>query len=261
MPRRIVIHAGFHKTGTSSVQQTLRQNRPVLKPYLRSLLKGQMQPVISAARGYSTWGDTLTLEKFRTRFQALLADLDPMPRRTLCLSAEELAGHLPGRDDLHDYAAAPVLAATMAEVAAEQFPRAGITFLYTTRAGDAWLRSAYWEHVKSASLTLDWADYCARYGGSADLDQIVDAVAAAQPHPVHRSRIEQVSQDPAGPLLDLCGVPARVRNGLVQSPPLNVSGSDALLQALLDANRAYADPVARAAAKQAILRQAQEDPQ
>jgi hypothetical protein len=258
MPRRIVIHAGFHKTGTSSVQQALRQNRPVLKPYLRSLLKGQMQPLISAARGYSTWGDTLTLEKFRTRFRALLADLDPMPRRVLCLSAEELSGHLPGRGELRDYAVAPVLAATMAEVFATQYPHDQVTFFYSTRAPDAWLRSAYWEHVRSASLTLDWADYAAQYAGSADLDGVVTAVDLAQPYPAYSTRLEDDAGGPLARLLDLCEVPAAVRDDLIVPPPANRSGDDTVLQALLDANRAYADPVARAAAKQSILRQAQE---
>ena len=31
MPRRIILHAGFHKTGTSSIQATLRENRVALK--------------------------------------------------------------------------------------------------------------------------------------------------------------------------------------------------------------------------------------
>ena len=30
--RRIIIHAGFHKTGTTSLQQTLRANRAALRP-------------------------------------------------------------------------------------------------------------------------------------------------------------------------------------------------------------------------------------
>lgn len=263
MPRRVVIHAGFHKTGTSSVQQLLRANRPALKPHLRSLLKGQMQDVVSAARGYSTWRDPLTLEKFATRFHARLTRHGDMPRRSLCLSAEELSGHLPGRGDLRDYSAAPTLATTMAQVVGQVFPEAEIVFYYSTRAPDAWLRSAYWEHVKSSSLTLGWEDYAETYAASADLDATVDAVAAAQPHPVHRARLEASANRPAGPaapLLDLCGVPPGKQAALSLPPPVNERHDSVVLLALLAANREYGDRDARNAAKQAILKAAKEEP-
>lgn len=262
MPRRVVIHAGFHKTGTSSVQQVLRLNRPLLKPWLRSLLKGQMHDVVSAARGYSTWRDPLTLEKFATRLHDRLARHGDMPRRALCLSAEELSGHLPGRDELADYSAAPRLAATMARIVGQVFPEAEIVFFYSTRAPDAWLRSAYWEHVQSSSLTLDWDDFAETYAASADLDATVDAVAAAQPHPVHRARLEASARRPAGPaapLLDLCGVAPGEQEVLSLPPPVNESRDQGILLALLAANRDYSDRDARHAAKQAILKAARGD--
>lgn len=263
MPRLVVIHAGFHKTGTSTVQQVLRANRPALRPWLRSLLKGQMQDLLHAARGYSSWRDPLTLEKFAERFRELLARHGDMPRRTLCLSAEELSGHLPGRGDLATYRAAPVLAAEAARVIAGLFPAAGIAFFYSTRAPETWLRSAYWEHVKSSSLTMGWDAYAETYAASADLDAAAEAVAAAQPHAVHRARLEDSAAGPAGPagpLLDLCGVPAAAQAALILPPPLNRRRDDAIVLELLAANRTYTDAEARQAAKRAILRAAQETP-
>ena len=261
MPRRVVIHAGFHKTGTSSVQQVLRTNRPALKPRLRSLLKGQMQDVTSAARGFSTWRDPLSLGKFHARFGALLDGLPPMPRRVLCLSAEELSGHLPGRGDLCNYSAAPPLAAAMAQAVQAVFPNAELAFFYSTRNAQGWLRSAYWEHVRSSSLTMAWEDYARTYAASADLDGIVDAIAAIQPHPVHRARLEDGTGRPAGPaspLLDLCGVPEDDQARLELAPPANERHDDAVLLALPAANRDYTDREARNAAKRAILRAAEE---
>lgn len=262
MPRRIVIHAGFHKTGTSTVQQVLRENRASLKPHLRSVLKGQMQDLLHAARGYSTWRDPLTLAKFARRFETLLRGISPMPRRVLCLSAEELSGHLPGREGIGDYAAAPILAAEMARIIARVHPGTPVAFYYSTRAPQAWLRSAYWEHVKSSSLTMDWDDYAETYAESADLDAIADAVAAAQPHPVHRARLEDAAALPAGPatpLLTLCGVPPERQARLHIPAPVNESRDDAVLLALLAANRDYPDRDARVAAKRAILKAAQKD--
>ncbi|HBS51226.1 MAG TPA: hypothetical protein DEA05_14620 [Rhodobacteraceae bacterium] len=253
MPRRIVIHAGFHKTGTSSVQQTLRTNRAALKPYLRSVLKWGMRDLLHASRGYSTWRDPLSLGKVRRRFTAMMKAQGDMPRRTLCLSAEELAGHMPGREGVDDYGAAPVLAAEMARGAAEVHPGAETLFVFSTRAPETWLRSAYWEHVKSSSLTEDYEDFAARMAGAADLDRIVDLVSATQPCRVHRAAIEDHAAAPAAPLLRLCGVPETVIDALPPVPLANARPGSDVLEALLEANRRYRDRDERKAAKQAIL--------
>jgi len=261
MPRKIVIHAGFHKTGTSSVQQTLRLNRPVLKPYLRSILKGGMKDLLHAARGYSTWRDPLSLAKFRHRFETVLEGAASMPRRALCLAAEELSGHMPGRGDLVDYAAAPHLAAEMASAAAQISPQAEVVFYYSTRAPESWLRSNYWEHVKSSSMTLDFEAFAETYSASADLDGIVDQIATAQPNVVHRCALEDTNTLPAGPatpLLTLCNVPEETLDKL-EVPLANSAADRDVLLALLDANRRYTDRDARKSAKLAILATAREN--
>lgn len=264
MPRLIVIHAGFHKTGTSTVQQVLRRNRPLLKPYMRSVLKGEMQALCHAARGYSTWRDPFTLDKFATRFAALLDRVGEMPKRALCLSAEELSGHMPGREGIGDYGAAPVLAAEMARVAAERHPGAGLRLYYSTRAPVAWLESAYWEHVKSSGLTETWEDFATRHRAAGGLDVAADAVADALAGmaEVSRMRLEDSAGLPAGPatpLLRLCGVPEAVLSGLALPPPVNERRDVGVLLALLAANRDYPDHGERQAAKRAILSAAQEN--
>ncbi len=256
MPRRIVIHMGFHKTGTSSVQQVLRDNRKALRPHMRSLLRWALSDVVSAARGYSMWRDPVTLLKFNTRFARVLADLPAMPKRVLCLSAEELAGHLPGRDDMGDYSAAPVLAAEMADSAQAQFPRAEIVFYLSTRAPDAWIESAYWQHVKSSSLTLDFDAFCARYPDAATLDSTVTQIARAVPCAVHHTRLEDTTHLPLGPatpVLNLCEVPAATQATLTRAPAANTRPDMDVLARLLEANRTITDAKARKQAKDAIL--------
>ncbi len=262
MPRRIVIHPGFHKTGTSTIQHVLKANRPVLRPWMQSVLRGQMRMIVAAARGYSTWRDPVSLFKFSSRFKAFLDALRPPGGRVLCLSAEELSGHLPGRGDLVDFSAAPVLAARMAAIAARRFPGVEILFFYSTRAPGAWLESAYWHHVKASSMTLDWEDYARRYAPSADLEAMVDAVAEALDHPVHSARLEDTLSLPAGPaqpLLELCGIPPDIIRALPAPPPVNRRPDRQVLLELLAVNRRYDDPEARQAAKAAILQAAQED--
>ncbi len=262
MPRRVVIHAGFHKTGTSTLQQTLRHNRPLLRPYLRSVLRAGLKDAVYAARGFSTWRDPLTLAKFRYRFEAALRPLKGMPKRCLCLSAEELSGHLPGRGDLADYSAAPILATEMAgAVAAVLGDNTDLVFYYSTRDPETWLKSAYWEHVKASSMTLDFDDFAARYRPASELPEIIARIAGALPCRIETASLGDtttMTAGPATPILDLCDVPAEVQRQLGVTPA-NPNLGEAVLLELLRANREISDRSARDAAKAAILGAAKEE--
>lgn len=256
MPRRIVLHMGFHKTGTSSVQATLRANRKALKSAVAIRLKGQMKELMSATRGYSTYRDRWSLSKVSRRFDALLEGLPDMPHRTLILSAEELAGHMPGRGELRDYFAAPILAQCYVERAAKAFPQAEVLLYLSTRAPESWLRSAWAEHVKSSSMTLDFADFAAQYQSGSDLDAALAALRAASPCTVHATALEDCRDLPLGPtdpLLDLCDIPLELRHTLVPVAAENLALGPDVTQALLVANRTHTDKTKRSAAKRAIL--------
>ncbi len=256
MPRKIVIHAGFHKTGTSTVQTVLRANRKALMPTLAIRLKGQMQELMHATRGYSTYGTTDALEKVSRRFDALLADLPGMPRRTLLLSAEELSGHMPGRGALNDYSAAPVLMYLFWERAKAAFPKTPVHFIFATRNSSSWQRSAWAEHVKSSGMTLDLHDYLLRYSQASNLTEIVQRVISRVPAHVHSYTLEDCESlplGPADPVLDLCDIPADIRAALSPQPPQNTQPSEDILAALLKINRTHSDIQMRNAAKTALL--------
>ncbi len=261
MPARVILHMGFHKTGTSTVQQVLRANRKVLGKHLAIRLKPQMVPLLKACRGYSTWRDPLSLAKVADRFDTLLADLPGMPKRTLVVSGEELSGHMPGRGALATYAAAAPLAEVFVRAIARRFPKAEVAIIFGTRAPDAWLRSAYWEHVKSSSLTLDFDGFAARYAEGAALDDAVDAVRSSVACDVVSTSLENCRDarfGPATPLLELCDLPQEV---LEQATPVEAANTrlpQDVLQQLLQANRDHPDRDARKAAKQAIIAKATE---
>ena len=261
MPRRIILHPGFHKTGTTTLQATLRENRVALKKHAALRLRWHLRDVVAAARGYSTDRDPFTLIKAQTRFASMVNELPGMPRRTLIISAEELSGHMPGRGDLEDYSAAPVLLYAYWEVLKTRFPQANIMIYLTTRAPRDWMVSAHWEHVKSSSMTMDLDAFCARYPKAAALDDMVSEIASRVPVPVHAHPLEacrDLALGPADPLFDLCDLPADVRASLQPVHPANQRLGADVLNAMIDVNRKISDPAARKAAKQAILTEAQE---
>lgn len=256
MPKRIVIHAGFHKTGTTSIQQVLKLNRPVLKPVLRSVMRPMMKDLVVAARGFSTQGDALSRAKFHNRFGSFLYEQPPMRRRVLCLSAEELSGHLPGRPQVPTYRAAVQLAQDMAAGAHLVFPYAELVFFYTTRNPEDWLASAYSEHVKSSSMTMEFDEFATKYQRAADLEGIIEQVAGAVSAKVVHSRLEETLDDTFGPatrLLDICDVPQDVRDQMTRPEPANRRPDRDVMAALLQANRTIKDKVALKAAKADIM--------
>jgi hypothetical protein len=261
MPHRIVLHAGFHKTGTTTVQHFFRVNRRALNRHMALRLRPQMIDLVHATRGYSTWRDPLTFDKVAARFDRLLDGLPDMPKRTLLISSEELSGHLPGRDDLENYSGAIDLHYLMVTRLRDRFPSSEIVLFFSTRDPDDWLQSAYWQHVKSSSLTLDFEAFAQRYSGAADLDAIVDDVAARVPCITRRMRLEACAAlpfGPASPLLDICDIPGPVRATLTPPARMNTRPDLTVLLQLLTANRTYDDPEARRAAKNAILDKARQ---
>lgn len=261
-PQRVVIHAGFHKTGTSSAQAVLRANGPVLWPVMALGLRPRLAPVLSAARGYSTWRDPLTLAKVGYRFGLYLRELNLPPKRQLLISCEELSGHLPGRGDLEDYSAAPqLMRALAAELEAAFGDRLDLTFFFSLRQPGTWLKSAWWEHVKSSRMVLDFDEYERRYADSADLPEVVAQIErAVAPHRVVTAWLEETGALPLGPatpLLDLMRLPPKRRAALAQAPPRNVARPGAMVDRLLEINRSGLSDAEAKSAKQAILQPTQ----
>ena len=57
--RQILLHPGFHKTGTSSMQHFLWINREVLEPYFDLRMFRHMKPVVRLASLFSRTNNPL----------------------------------------------------------------------------------------------------------------------------------------------------------------------------------------------------------
>lgn len=259
LPRqRVVIHAGFHKTGTSSVQAVLRENRKLLYPHMALGVRGKLEPVLAAARGFSTWRDPISLTKAGFRFGEYLRDLNLSPKRQLLVSAEEMSGHMAGRGDIVDYSAAPdLMRAYTDELELAYGDRLKLTFFFTLRRPETWIKSAYWEHVKSARLTLDFEEFEDRYPKAANFGPIIDRITEmVAPHGVKTAWLEDVGSLPLGPatpILDLLRLPLHKKEALLPAPRRNIRGSDELLQKFLEINRSEISSEAAKDHKQALF--------
>ena len=252
---RVVIHPGFHKTGTTTLQTLLRENAATLAPFLTCMFEPALRTACKAARGYSTTGSALDLGLIQYELSEALQSLTPSTK-TLVVSCEDLCGHLPGRRNVTSYSAAPALMRAAAEVFDVLMPDADVMFFFTTRAPRAWLKSCYAQHLRVIRMVQDEDTYAEDYSLSSQLDKIVDAVAKELPnHRILRAALEDYSTCPIGPLkalLDCADVPPQVQDTLRLVPNKNVAPPPDTMAKLLDLNRSTLDDDALRMAKKAL---------
>jgi len=254
---RLLVHAGFHKTGTSSVQRFLRDNRKALAPEFRILLPRDVRPATEAARGYSLAQDPLELGLFTYEMAQLLTSLDPTDPRPVVITAEDLAGHMPGRNGLTHYAATATLMKALVGVAKECIPTVHLQFYFSTRAIAAWIDSCHGQHLRASRMTEDAETYQQRYFGkmalAATLEEISNAVA---PHRVTSLALEETQNlrfGPTTPLLTLMAPTPQKLDQLAAVSPSNAALSAEVLAQFLALNQSPLDDSEVKAQKQSIL--------
>ncbi|WP_299722782.1 hypothetical protein [uncultured Tateyamaria sp.] len=249
MVRRLVVHAGFHKTATTTLQNTLAAHSELLAPHAHILLRAEMKGLCEAARHYSKTGTEFDLGLVAYE-AALLAE--DWTQDTVLLSSEDLSGHMPGRHGLMDYSAAPRLVASMTDAWRAACPKARITWVYTTRAPGPWLASCHVQHLRAVRMTLDAAGYATAYAGSADLDGIVAQLRRTGAD-VTALPIEEHGDTLVDQLLRCADIPAPVRAQVRQVKAANTSPDPDRITALLDLNRSNLSHADWRAARTALL--------
>ncbi len=206
---RMIVHPGFHKTGTSTVQTALRAAREALPGWIVAL-REDMPDAPAAARAYSRSRDPVELGLF----QAALADwLDALPddAEGIVISAEGLSGHMPGRGAVTDYSATPALMGALAEVMRLHFGLDLDLRLYlTVRDPARWVESLHWQHVRSGALAEPLTVFRARLGGKINIAPVLCRIETAiAPAAVTVTTLEEIHTLRCGlltPILDLMGL-------------------------------------------------------
>ncbi len=97
-PIRVIVHAGFHKTGTTSLQDFLYQNKSSLAPYMAYYGKMDFLDAGTQARIYAQRPFPHRLIKFRYAFRAFLENIPD--HSMIVLSRETFSGGMPGHHTL-----------------------------------------------------------------------------------------------------------------------------------------------------------------
>lgn len=259
---RVIVHPGFHKTGTTTVQMQLAEARGGWQGRWIVGLRDDMPGVSHNARLFSQSRRGLDLGLM----QNALADwFEAQPLAGIegvVVSCEDFAGFMPGRCGAIDYSAAPQLMLAFAEVVTAVFgPELDLRFFFSTREMADWLPSVHWQNVRTGTLAESWAQFRARVEGGVNLDTVVERVAAVlAPWPVQAMRLEEsrtLAQGPITPILDLMGIPQAERAAFTPEDRRNARPEHHNIRGLADRfaqiNAQFGDVATAARRKRAVL--------
>ena len=254
--RRVIVHAGFHKTGTTSAQKFLYANRKEIWPRCALALPGKLRQGagLQAVR-YSRFRTDELLDSFSGALHAMLSQIDP-GRRKILISEESLSGRMPGRDGQLDYGTTPILMARAEDVICDVFgAEAEVIFCFTTREPSSWLKSTYKHNLRKSRLVMDEEEYSSTFGTAADLIGVTKAVEKAVTGVVSTADLADLTgpEGPAEPLIDLLGLSDRRRRKFIPHVAHNIGPKDTMIGELLTLNRSSLSDKAVAAAKIDLL--------
>ncbi|MBU2981605.1 hypothetical protein KO498_07225 [Lentibacter algarum] len=262
---KVIVHAGFHKTGTTSLQDFFSRNKTALAPHLAYYGKLDFNRAGAHARIYAQRPFPHRRRKFRLALRSFLSNIPD--HQTIILSRETFSGGMPGHRRvtgglMTSYVRpAKALAAVIIQELERRFGKdVDITFFYTTRAREPWLRSVYGHLLRSIRLTDTFDGFKARFpenlSPASEAAQLSKALA---PRPVFTSALEDTqnrAEGPAAALLDLLNIPPKTRAALHPVPPKNTANSQDLQAEFLKLNRTIKNESKLKAKKEALLKSA-----
>ena len=237
-PVRVIFHAGFHKTGTTSLQHALGAHRAALAPFYlveTRALSPRLTAAAEAARAYSAAPAPALLAALSGKLADWANAITLKPGQGLVVSSEDFAGHMPANRGISDYAAAVPVAAAVVAAVRDRFAGCELTLLYTTRNADNWLRSIHWQLARHPDIEMTAGKFARKFAHAADFGAVIEAIRKADPGlDVVERPLETLTSTPLGPveaIYDLAGLPDDLRASLPpvpaanQSPPYDLSGA------------------------------------
>jgi hypothetical protein len=254
---RIVLHAGFHKTGTTSLQVTLDAHRAALAGFAHletPLGTPHLSRAAEAARGFCLTGDARALAQ---GMRDWVARLPPLEGRHLVVSSEDLVGHLPGRFGVVDYRAAVTTVPVAVDALLARFPAAEVGVVLTTRAAGPWLRSVHWQLALHPEMMLKQRRFCKDFAHAADFDAVIAPLRAAlqgraEVHVAPMEHLLGLRLAFVDALYDLIGLPDALRQGLVPTGAHKRRSVEGLADPFVMLNRAKLPPEELEQAKMAM---------
>jgi len=165
MPKKeIVIHIGPHKTGSTFIQHTLRNNQSALASQgIKFLHNGSTHraALLLAREAYDEATEVL---------KDIADQIEKIHEPKIILSQEDFCGDLPGRT--RRASIYPRLAKNV-RVISRALAAHSLRFIFFLRPNEDWLRSCYHQNLKFRTFFYNFDDFKAYFGEAVDLERKV----------------------------------------------------------------------------------------
>ncbi|WP_299083605.1 hypothetical protein [uncultured Ruegeria sp.] len=265
--RRVLLHLGLHKTGTTAAQSFLYENRELIWPHFSLALpyKTRKAGLSEAATRHSIYRLDSTLSDFGIRMNDFLGKLDFGTRRGLILSEENFSGLRPSRNRVEGYAAAPDLVATVVSAVHRRFlgEEVDMTVYLSLRQRDSWLYSLWAHDLQHSRVVRDFDEFCADLDHLPDLQGTADTIRKRLPSvTVQTAWLEDLQKrqfGPGAPFAEFLDLSQSKALRLVAPDRTNSSPSKEVLADLLALNRSSLEDAALNARKKAVVETSQSE--
>lgn len=198
---QVFVHAGFHKTGTTSFQNLIRANRTGAPADVYFLLANDplASELRAALRDFHREPGPDQSNRLRGRLSEILSEA--LHRRTakMVISLEVISGLLPDADAAPLY---PHGHAALAEIC-RVFAGHEITVLLSVRDATAWVRSVHAHRLRKPGFTLSLAEFSgAAKFKSIDWDRVARSLTNGLPVSFIVSPLEATADTRLGPCSD-----------------------------------------------------------
>lgn len=161
--KRVIVHLGPHKTGTTAIQKTLTSAPEVLARHDISFLQDPLSHAAALALASERFEDA---EIALAQLSAIISDLDAP---CVILSQEDFAGHLIGRSRKRQVY--PKLTKNLRILKRALRPH-HVEFVFFVRDEAAWLRSCYHQHLRFRTRFWSFEEFATYYGGFSWADML-----------------------------------------------------------------------------------------
>lgn len=265
--RRVMLHLGLHKTGTTAAQSFLFENRERIWRHHALVLpyRTRQSGLSDTATRYSVYGTHSVLTEFSNGMRALLGTLDFGHKRGLILSEENFSGLRPSRNPAVGYEAAPELAACLVGLIRNRFVEEDldITLYLSLRQRADWLRSLWAHDLLRSRLLQDFESYQHRLASVQAPEDAAQAIRAHLPSVnLQTEWLEDMRDHPLGPgapFAAFLNLPKEQSRHLVAPKRINSALPDTVLTQLLALNRSALDEGDLVLQKKALVQSAQND--
>lgn len=177
--KKLIVHLGYHKTGSSSIQKWLFEHKELLAPQLLcyNLVEGTTNPLKSAVHrwilGKASEAD------IRKECNIIKSEISIASQNTVCFTDESLLG-LPLGFRLGDFVEKDIYPLTrdVIRILSDEFKDFETTFVVFERENEAWLKSVHNQMHKQGCYEGDFAEYMSDFNPQLEWSNLRDEIEA-----------------------------------------------------------------------------------